>query len=207
MARVWGFAESTAEVQQRRDSAATIIGEQIAEVTYYSLDYRRDELRPGDTGLHRVVEPTERADPTWLTPLCDSLDFGVELRTATGRIFSITWDPPGWREGMGIQETQFVRSMLRPEIAAAAWPSPNPSRWAPILETPVTTIDLHFQPWELSADQHWCTRVTLACGNSTVVMMLGEGTQDGQITPSADNIAVLFDQSHIPDWERDRLLS
>lgn len=202
MAEVWGFAESTGEVSRRRNEAAAIIGEQITNVVYFSLDYQRHELRPGARGVHWVTDPTELLAPTWHTLLCDSLDFGVELRTMSGRHFSITWDPPGWREGMGIRETQFIESVLRPTTDVAAWEVTTHSQWSSRLQNPVASVDLHFLPWGESTDQYWCSRVTLGFGDSDVIMMLGEGTQDGQIAPSSDNIAVLFDQSDLPEWER-----
>jgi hypothetical protein len=201
MGRAWGFAESATEVEHRRDEAASLVGEQVVEVTYYTLDYQRDRFRPGLNGLHWVSAEAEWAEPTWRTPRCDSLDYGVELVTQTGRRFSITWDPPGWREGMGISEAPFVETVLRPKADVAAWRVTSQPNWATVLTWPVTSVDLNFIRWEQTTDQYWCTRVTIGVGDRTVIMMLGEGTTDGQIEPSADNIAVLFDETHLPTWE------
>ena len=201
MDRTWGFAESRAEVERRKDEAASLVGEQFVEARYYTLDYRRDQLRGGLTGLHWITAEAEWDEPTWSTPRCDSLDYGVELRTRTGRLFSITWDPPGWREGMGISETPFVETVLRPAADVAAWEVTSQPNWATLLRSPVTSVDLNFIPWDRTTDQHWCTRVTIRLGDKTVIMMLGEGTAEGRIEPSADNIAVLFDESQLPAWE------
>lgn len=199
--RTWGFAESSAEVEHHQHEAARLVGQQVVEARYYTLDYKRDQLRRGLTGLHWVTAQAEWDEPTWLTPRCDSLDYGVELRSQTGRLYSITWDPPGWREGLGIRETPFAESVLRPTADAAAWEVTSQSTWATVLRSPVTSVDLNFIPWGETSDQYWCTRVTIRLGDNTVVMMLGEGTADGRIEPSADNIAVLFDESHLPAWE------
>lgn len=201
VARAWGFAESGAEVEHRQTEAASIVGEQLVEVRYYTLDYERDRLRPGLTGLHWITAEAEWHEPTWQTPRCDSLDYGVELLTQTGRLFSITWDPPGWREGMGISETPFAETVLRPNADVAVWRVTSQPDWARLLRSPVTAVDLNFIPWGQSTDDYWCTRITISLGDGTVIMMLGEGTTDGQIEPSADNIAVLFDKAHLPTWE------
>ena len=201
MGRAWGFAESTAEAQQRQDDAESLLGEQVVEVTYYTLDYQRHELRPGVSGLHWVTAAAEWDHPIWRTPWCDSLDYGVELLTQTGRLFSITWDPPGWRQGMGIGEASFVGSVLRPTADVAAWRVTSQPNWAAVLRSPVTSVALNFIPWDQINDECWCTRVTIGFGDAVVIMMLGEGTNASQIKPSADNIAVLFDETHLPTWE------
>lgn len=199
--RAWGFAESGAEVARRRDEVSSIVGDRVVEVRYYTLDYGRDRLRSGLAGLHWITDRAEWDEPTWRTPGCDSLDYGVELLTQSGRIYSVTWDPPGWREGMGINETPFAGSVLRPGADVAAWVVTSQPDWAAVLTLPVTAVDLNFIPWDRTTDQYWCTRVTISLGDRTVIMMLGEGNTDGQIEPSSDNIAVLFDESHVPDWE------
>jgi hypothetical protein len=63
------------------------------------------------------------------------------------------------------------------------------------------SIDLSLVPWDQSTDQYWCARVTIRLDDKTIIMMLGKGTPDGRIEPSAGNIAVLFDESHLPTWE------
>src|SRR6266545_4698022 len=62
-----------------------------------------DALTVGE-GLRHIVEAGEWRNPTWRYPGFDSVDFGLELETESGSVFSVTWAPPGMYEGIGLRE-------------------------------------------------------------------------------------------------------
>jgi hypothetical protein len=105
------------------------------------------------------------------------------------------------REGIGIQEEPLVGGVLRPEADAAAWDVSTRSRWDTALGSPVRAVDLHYIPWDPQDDCYWCTRITIETEHSSVAMMLGERTRDGELKPAADSVAVLFSPIELPDWE------
>ena len=42
-------------------------------------------------------------EPTWLYDGFDAIDYGLEIETDSGALFSLTWDPPGHHEGIGLR--------------------------------------------------------------------------------------------------------
>jgi hypothetical protein len=53
------------------------------------------------SGARQVVSDDEWRAPTFRYAFGDCADFGVELQTACGRLFAVSWDPPGSHEGSG----------------------------------------------------------------------------------------------------------
>lgn len=103
--RTWSWVADEVEQMQRVEHARRLIGSEIDRVRYINIDYERDQRAAELIGPRVIVDDVEWSEPTWQFPDCDSIDFGLELETRDGRLFSVTWDPPGLREGIG-----FVRS-------------------------------------------------------------------------------------------------
>lgn len=199
MGRVWSWASSAGEVEERRAEARALVGETLSEVRYFTLDYKRDELARDHSGPRLITSDFEWSDPCWASEACDSLEYGVELQTADGVTFSVTWDPPGVQEGIGIQ-AQPLGTTLHPEAEIAMWEVGVRSRWFSAIGQRVADVDLHYIPWTRDGGDFWCPRITVTFDDVPVVLMLGEASEDGGIGPSADNVAVLFEPHAVPDW-------
>lgn len=113
--RVWSWAASAEEADARRREASGLVGERLQVVRYYTLDYRRPELQPElvDGGPRIIATEIEWREPTWLFDGFDAMDYGIELETESGALFSLTWDPPGEREGIGLQRIPMLGSAVR----------------------------------------------------------------------------------------------
>lgn len=204
--RIWSWAPTAEVVEERRAEARGLVGSSLGAVRYYDIDYFRDDLAPGHSGSREIFDDAEWEKPSWAAPDCDSVDFGVDLVTIAGDTFSVTWDPPGRHEGIGIQRTPLLGSALLPDGQFAVWNVGARSRWVSLLGKKVTDVDLHYLPWALdstksSGSGFWCTRVTVSFGDARVVLMLGEVKEGGGVAPSADTVAVLFEPIVLPDWE------
>ena len=105
--RTLSWAASPVELNERREHARRLCGLQLAAVRYINLDYSRLDRPIGD-GPRSITDATEWAGPTWQRRTLDAVDYGVELHTDSGRVFSVAWDPPG-RE----QERRTVRTAVR----------------------------------------------------------------------------------------------
>ncbi len=106
-----------------------VIGSAIDRVRYIDIDYERDQRAAGLIGPRVIVDDDEWSEPTWQFPDCDSIDFGLELETRDGRLFSVTWDPPGLREGIGLREEPLLGTGVRVDGATAIWDVTNTSGW------------------------------------------------------------------------------
>jgi hypothetical protein len=80
----------------------------------------------------------------------------------------------------------------------AIWDVTRRGRWHPYLRREVTDVVMHYRPWW--EDEVWCSRITLGFGASKVELVLAEADRDGQIRPSSDNVAVVFDGARLPGW-------
>jgi hypothetical protein len=128
------------------------------------------------------------------------MDYGLELMTDSGRIFSVTWDPPGDREGIGIDEAPLISSILRDDAEVAIWDVTHRSRWAELIDQEIVAVQPHYRPWDPKGG-FWCSRITLRFRAVDVVLLLAQGSPDGKIPPSADNVVVLFPPVPLPSWE------
>lgn len=204
--RTWSWASTPEMVEQRRVEAQRLVGTELAAVHYYDIDYFRHDVAPDHTGSWEILDDSEWQQPSWAYPDCDSIDFGVEFMTAAGETYSVTWDPPGDREGIGIQQTPLLGSALLPDGQFAVWSVGDRSRWSDLIGERITGVDLHYLPWlhEVEGspkDGFWCTRITITFGDVRAVLTLGEGKEGGGVAPSADTVAVLFEPIVLPDWE------
>jgi len=91
--------------------------------------------------------------------------------------------------------------MLVEERDVAIWDVGTRSRWQPFIGADAVAVTLNYEPWDASG-AFWCTRIELAFSSASVVLLLGEAGRDGEVGPSADNVAVLFEPATLPPWER-----
>lgn len=180
-----------------------VIGSAIDRVRYIDIDYERDQRAAGLIGPRVIVDDDEWSEPTWQFPDCDSIDFGLELETRDGRLFSVTWDPPGLREGIGLREEPLLGTGVRVDGATAIWDVTNTSGWVHLLGRATSDVVLHCLPWG-DPGGFWCPRITLRFPGATVELLLGEGGPNRELGPSADNVAVLFDPDAFPTGNRRR---
>src|ERR1700736_3124216 len=102
--RVWSWVSTQEEVDDRLRRARQLAGSRLRAVRYFDIDYERWSIAPESLGPREVVDAQEWLKPNWAHPAYDSIDYGLEFETDTGRIFSVTWDNPGKVEGIGINE-------------------------------------------------------------------------------------------------------
>lgn len=200
--RMWSWAASADEAEERRREADELIGARIGAVRYFTLDYRRHELcpEPLDDGPRNIDAELEREEPTWLCAGFDAVDYGFDVTTDAGAVFSLTWDPPGAREGIGLQPTPMLGSGVRSDADVAIWDVGDHSpSWAPMVGRRVTGVDLHYVPWEEVRGSLWCPRITIRSEGGLVEVVLGD-SEDDVLVPSADNVAVLHPGTPLPNW-------
>lgn len=195
----WAANEAEVEIHRRR--SGQLVGQLITEVHYYTIDYRRETYRPEliDQGPRRIDGTAEWEEPTWSHEGFDAVDFGVELLTDSGRLFSITWDTPGEREGIGLEPLPMLGSGVSRDADVAIWDVQPTTAWAHLASAPITYVDLHYTPWHEHGPSYWCPRITLRTENDAVQIIMGDA-QDETLVPSADNIAVLHPGVARPHW-------
>lgn len=171
-------------VRERQADTRELVGVELTEVRYVTLDYLREQFAPDVTGTREITDEREWLDPTWHHEHGDSADFGIEPSDQNGRTFSITWDPPGEREGLGMQATPLIGSAFTPGGDFAVWELTNRSRWTPHIGQPVTDVALHYRPWSGDAG-YWCSQITLTVGGAPIIVLLAEiNPTGGDIVPS-----------------------
>lgn len=88
-----------------------------------TIDYQREQFHPEliDSGVRLIEDARELERPTWRYDGFDAVDFGVEPETLDGEIWSLTWDPPGNHEGIGIRKAPLIGSVVVPDGLTAVW--------------------------------------------------------------------------------------
>ncbi|MEV5648207.1 hypothetical protein AB0L57_08145 [Nocardia sp. NPDC052254] len=198
----WSWAESERDVNARRRHAAQLAGERIHEVVYYTLDYRREPLHPEwlGSGPRTIESETEWSEPLWRCADFDTLDHGLELHTESGRKYSLTWDPTGDHEGIGLRRAPMLGSVLVPDADVALWQvGRRTDLWRPFMDRPLTAVELHYFPDSTMFGGFRCPRISFHAGNDHLDIVLGDGDDDG-LGYSADNIAVLHPGTPVPPW-------
>lgn len=197
----WSWVASLAEVKERRQHAQRLVGLQLATVRYCDIDYAMLDRPAGQEGPRRVISAAEWQEPSFRYEVGDSTDYGVELQTACGRVFTVSWDSPGWHEGIWLRELPLVGEAVLPNANTAIWDVSHAGRWDRFVGHEISDVRLHYRPWAPD-DGYWCTRITVTvCGGD--VQFLGGQAGTGQtLAPSADDIAVLFPPAPLPEWER-----
>lgn len=200
--RVWSWAASVAEAEARRREAEELVGERVRAIRYFTLDYRRHELHTElvNNGPRIIVDEAEWTEPTWLHDGFDALDYGFEIITQSGVTLSLTWDPPGDYEGIGLQPVPMIGSSIRSDADAAIWAvGDRAAPWALMVGRLITAVELHYVPWDQERGSMWCPRITLHFEQGRVEVVLGD-SEDGRLVPSADSVAVLHPGASLPPW-------
>jgi hypothetical protein len=195
----WSWVATPAEVEEARDHARRLVGLRLAEVRYVNLDY----LRPDGSreGPRLITSEDEWREATWRYDFGDSVDHGVEFETTCGRVFTVTWDSPGWHEGIWLREVSLIGEAVVADANVAVWPVSRAGRWDRFVGPEVGEVHLAYKPWAPD-DGYWCSRITVTILDCDIQLLLGEGEADQQLHPSADNIAILFPPARLPDWDR-----
>lgn len=200
--RAWSWAASSAEVDARRRDAQQLVGQRLQGIRYFTLDYRRGELHPHliDHGPRIVDVEAEWDDPTWLYDGFDAVDYGFEVTTESGATFSLTWDPPGDHEGIGLQPVPMLGSGVRRDADLAIWAVGDRSAsWSAMVGRLITGVDLHYVAWNEELGSMWCPHITFRGEQGCVEVVLAD-FEDGKLGPSADNVAVLHPDTSLPAW-------
>jgi hypothetical protein len=148
-----------------------------------------------------VADTTELAAPAWRCETFDWADYAVEFATTSGRVFTVSWDQPGWHEGIWIREARARGSAYQEDANVAIWDVSQAGRWNRYIGAVITDVVVHYRPWA-PGDGHWCSRITLHIDGHPVHLLLGDADSGQQLVPAADNIAVLFPPTQLPEWER-----
>ncbi|WP_284750848.1 hypothetical protein [Arthrobacter sp. efr-133-R2A-120] len=189
--RTWSWAASMADVEERRRHAQLMVGAVLASVSYMTIDYERLERFPELelTGPRKITDPAEWADPQWLCPGFDTVDYGIELVMTDGRISSSTWDPPGDIEGIGLRAVPLLGTGVAADADVAIWDVSGQRRWRDRCAHEIMGVELNYSPWGTGSG-FWCPAVNIHFKNSSVELMLGESGPECVLVPSADNIIV-----------------
>ena len=147
-----------------------------------------------------MVSAAEWREPPFRHEFGDSADHGVELETAWGRVFTVSWDSPGRHEGIWLRELPLVGAAVLADANTAIWDVSRAGRWDGFIGHEISDVQLHYRPWA-PGEGYWCTRVTITVRGSDI-HLLGGHAEAQALAPSADDIAVLFPPARLPEWER-----
>ncbi|HEV7759034.1 MAG TPA: hypothetical protein VGO78_08590, partial [Acidimicrobiales bacterium] len=179
--------------------ANRLVGCRLGAVRYFDIDYERDVRAAGHEGPRRIESNGEWRRPFWRYDGLDSVDFAVEISTTDDRTFTVTWEPLGFQEGIGIREVAALGYACAEDSPVAVWDVTRRGRWHPYLRRDITRVTLHYLPWD-EPEAAWCPRISLGIGTSTIELLLADADPSGALRPSADNVAVLFPPTPLPDW-------
>ncbi|MGH9186076.1 MAG: hypothetical protein ACRD0U_09725 [Acidimicrobiales bacterium] len=123
--------------------AEALVGEVVANVRYLNIDFCAEQYRGQVIGPRAIDSDEEWTEPTWRHPACDTVDFAVELETASGRRFTASWDSPGMQEGLGLGEPPAVGCAVGEDQNVAIWDVTNRTPWRGLIGRPVERVTLH----------------------------------------------------------------
>ncbi len=197
----WSWAASQAEADAYQAEATDLVGVTIGAIRYLNIDYFAERFRHGEIGPRRVVDDKEWDQPTWRHPACDTVDFAVEIDTRSGRHFTIGWESPGAREGLGLRELLALGNAFREDTEVAIWDVGRQSEWRDLVRNVVSAVVLHYERWD-NDGALWCPWITVEIDGQKVEFFLGEGQSDKPDSPepSATNVAVIFGPAALPRW-------
>lgn len=147
-----------------------------------------------------MASAAEWRQPPFRYELGDCTDYGVELETACGRAFTVSWDSPGWHEGIWLRELPLAGEAVAADASTAIWDVSRTDRWDRFIGHEISDVQLHYRLWA-PGDGYWCTRVTITVLGSDI-QFLGGQAEARTLAPSADAIAVLFPPARLPEWAR-----
>ena len=195
----WSWVATLDEVQERRQHARRLIGLQLAAVRYCEIDYAMPDRPEGQAGPRQVANEAEWQEPPFRYEFGDYDDYGVELETACGRVFTVSWDSPSWHEGIWLRELPLVGEAVGADANTAIWDVSRAGRWDRFIGCEISGVRLHYRPWAPD-DGYWCPRVTITIRGGDIQLLGGEAEAGQVLAPSADNIAVLFPPARLPEW-------
>lgn len=201
----WSWAASAEEAETWRAEARALVGRRVERVRYFDIDYRAELYRRDAVGPRVIEREAEWANPNWSHSACDSVDHAVELETSDGAFFTVSWEPPGVIEGLGLRELPAIGTAVRDDADVAMWDVSDTKRWKAVRDADVTAVDMHYERWANSGEAWWCSWISVEFGRHVVEFVLGEGDQAKEcVLPSADNVAVIFERRFVPSWLTDR---
>ncbi len=187
------------EVKEQRQHARRLVGLQLAAVRYCEIDYVMPDRPQGQEGPRQVVSAAEWQEPPFRYEFGDCADYGVELETACGRVFTVSWDSPGWHEGVWLRELPLVGEAVLADANTAIWDVSRAGRWDRFIGYEISDAQLHYLPWAPN-DGYWCPCVTITMRGSDIQLLGGQAEAGQTLAPSADSIAVLFPPACLPEW-------
>jgi hypothetical protein len=196
---VGSWVGTPAERDERVRHARRLVGLRLAAVTYFDIDYRRFEVASDGDHPRVITDEADWHEPVWRCPGFDAVDYGVELQMAGGRLFSVSWDPPGDREGIGLREMSASAAGLLGDNVAI-WEVGRRGAWEHLIGAEITDVVPHYLPWTGRPAGFWCPRITIRFGATNVELLLGGEGPDGTLAPSADTVAVVFAPDELPAW-------
>lgn len=191
------WVSSPDELREREQHAASLVGSRIVAVRYFEIDYRRLQDAAEDEvvrGSRFVADGAEWARPTWQWPGFDAIDYGVELDTCDGQTYCAVWEQAGPNEGLAMRQEPLRLRRLASDGAFAIWDVTAKSRWTPFVGRSVTAVELTWHRPDQSADL-CCDTVTLRFDAEALHLTLGDANAEGELVGSADNVAVLGDDT------------
>jgi hypothetical protein len=195
----WSWVPSLEVVKERRQHARRLVGLQLAAVRYCQIDYAMLDRPEGQEGPRQVVNAAEWQEPSFRYESGDCADYGVELETRCGRLFTVSWDSPRQHEGLWLRELPLIGEAVSAEANTAIWEVSRAGRWDQFIGQEIFDAQLHYRPWAPN-DGYWCAHVTLIIDGSDVQLLGGQAEAGQRLAPSADNVAVIFPPAALPEW-------
>jgi hypothetical protein len=141
----WSWAASEELVAARRNRARELIGQCLSSVVYVLLDYSQPDRAIGSGP--RVIDSIEEfASPTWRCGSFDWADYAIELTTTAGRVFTVSWDSPGFHEGIRLREVPALGTACTEDANVTLWDVSQASRWDEFIGVEITDVTLHPLP-------------------------------------------------------------
>jgi hypothetical protein len=109
----WSWVTTADLVTGRRNHARQLTGYRLAAVSYVLIDYGLLDRSTGPRGPRLISDAQDLALPAWRYETFDSADYAVEFTTEAGRVFTFSWDSPGYHTGVWLREVPGARVCLR----------------------------------------------------------------------------------------------
>jgi hypothetical protein len=167
-------------------------------VSYVLIDYGRLDRSTGQRGTRLISDPHELTSPAWRCEAFDCADYSVEFTTEVGRVFTVSWDTPGYHTGAWLREVPARGSAYVADADVAVWDVSRAGRWDSFIGAEVTDVILHYRHWV--DDGYECPRISVAFGDRSVELLLADTDANQLLVPPGDNIAVLFPPEPLPQW-------
>ncbi len=161
-------------IEEFENRVRRIVGESIAAVQYLEQDYGAKE-------------------PHWIRRDFDSVDYGIEIRTESGRLFSITWEESSFLGLLcyeGSLESEF------PGETDAKWDVTRTSRWRNYLGRSITKGRVHWANGQTPDLEEVPAPDAISLEfdtGGTVLFQYGQFLDEKPGSGGGDNVTVFFD--------------